>query len=166
MKKDVIHCSEFSIGGVYSLLLFLSKEVMLPIGKLGTHKFPCGYYIYTGSALGRGAAGLKYRITRHLKKGKRLFWHIDYLLANQSISVEAIIAVETNEKLECIVNSYLRSNFGAKVLVNGFGSSDCRNNCGSHLLYFPEIENTNCLVQKISRSLNSLKKVLFVHVIL
>ena len=153
MKVDVNLISELSTNGVYTLLLFLAKETTLNIGKLGKQRFPSGYYSYTGSALGKGATNLKHRIARHLRKEKRMFWHIDYLLADKNVSVEAVIVVETDKKMECNLNSYLKKINGAKVPVNGFGASDCKKKCGSHLLYFPEIKNVDWLVQKIDKIL-------------
>ena len=153
MKIDVCLISELSTNGVYTLLLFLAKETTLNIGKLGKQRFPSGYYSYTGSALGKGATNLKHRIVRHLRKEKRMFWHIDYLLADKNVSVEAVIVVETDKKMECNLNSYLKKIKGAKVPVNGFGASDCKKKCGSHLLYFPEIKNVDWLVQKIDKIL-------------
>lgn len=147
MKNCVSLVSELSTKGIYVLLLRVSEEVTVTVGKLGKQTFPKGHYSYTGSALGN-AASLKHRIARHLKKQKRSFWHIDYLLAEGNVSVEAVVAAETRENMECTVNSYLKSVDG-KVLVRRFGASDCRKNCGSHLLYFSEIENVDCLVQKL-----------------
>jgi len=72
-------------------------------------------------------------------------------LADENVSVEAVIAAETNKKMECNLNSYIKKIRGTKVPVNGFGASDCRKNCGSHLLYFPEIGNVDCLVEKLVR---------------
>ncbi len=149
MKNDVNLVSEFSTSGIYTLLLFVSEEVSLTVGKLGKQNFPKGYYTYTGSALGKGAASLKHRIARHWRKQKRKYWHIDYLLADENVSVEAVIAAETNKKMECNINSHIKDIKGAEVPVKGFGASDCRKNCGSHLLYFPEIGNADCLVQKL-----------------
>jgi Uri superfamily endonuclease len=165
MKEDVNLLSEFSTSGIYALLLFLSKEVSLNIGKLGEKRFPKGYYIYTGSALGRGASSLKYRIARHLRKKKRKFWHIDYLLANENMSVEAVIIAETKENLECSTNQYIKKMMGAKVQVKGFGASDCQENCGSHLLYFPEISKADFLVQYIVRHLQSSANILSISVV-
>ena len=64
---------KFSTRGIYTLLIFISEEIELTIGKLGKQKFPNGYYIYTGSALGIGATNLKHRISRHLNKQKKMF---------------------------------------------------------------------------------------------
>ena len=99
--------SELSTSGVYTLILFVTKEIEVTVGPLGKHKLPKGHYSYTGSALGKGVS-LKHRIARHLKKEKRGFWHIDYLLADQNVSVETIVAAETNEKIECTLNRYLK----------------------------------------------------------
>ena len=165
MKNDVNLVSEFSTGGIYTLLLLVSEEVTLTIGKLGKQRFPRGYYFYTGSALGKGASSLKHRIARHLRKEKRKFWHIDYLLADENVSVEAVIAAETNKKMECNINSRIKGMKGAEVPVKGFGASDCRKNCGSHLLYFPEIQNADCLVQNLVRSLQSVSGILSVCVV-
>jgi len=165
MKEDVSISSEFSTTGIYTLLLFLPKEVTLTIGKLGKQRFPMGYYTYTGSALGKGASSLKHRIARHLRKEKRMFWHIDYLLADENVSVEAVIVAETNENMECKTNQHIKTIRGAKVPVKGFGASDCRKNCKSHLLYFPEIENADCLAQKLVEYLQSSSDILSVHVV-
>jgi Uri superfamily endonuclease len=165
MKMDVDHISELSTTGIYTLLLFLSKQVTVDIGKLGKQMFPRGYYSYTGSALGRGASSLKHRIARHLRKDKRRFWHIDYLLADENVSVEMVIVAETKENMECKTNQHIKTITGAKVPVKGFGASDCRKNCESHLLYFPEIENADCLVQKLVEYLQSSSGILSVYIV-
>jgi len=38
---------------------------------------------------------------------------------------------------------------GAEVLIKEFGASDCKENCESHLLFFPDIIEEPILVQKI-----------------
>ncbi|MGD9130173.1 MAG: GIY-YIG nuclease family protein [Candidatus Bathyarchaeota archaeon] len=165
MKVDVNPVLELSASGVYVLLLSVPRDIALAIGKLGKQNFPRGCYTYTGSALGKGATSLKHRIARHLRKEKPRFWHIDYLLADENVSVEAVLAAETNKKMECTINSRIKGIEGAEVPVKGFGASDCRKNCGSHLLYFSEIENVDCLVQKLVRHLRSESGVLSVCVV-
>ena len=156
--------SQLSPRGVYTLLLFVPHETILTIGKLGKQKFPRGYYTYTGSALGNGAS-LKNRISRHLKKEKKMFWHIDYLLADKSVSVRAIVVAETVEKIECKVNRCLKDRNKTKVLVKGFGASDCKNSCGSHLLYFADNNEPEELIQKHVECLQGLNGVFSVVVI-
>ena len=162
MKKEV---TISSARGVYALILFLQKDVTVTVGKLGKHTFSRGYYTYVGSALGKGASSLKQRVARHLRKEKRKFWHIDYLLANDYLVVEAVVAAGTNEKMECIVNGYLKDILGAEVPVRGFGASDCPNNCGSHLLYFPEINDVDGLVKELVGYLRSSVDVGLVEVV-
>lgn len=124
--------------GIYTLIVFLSSGTQLKVGKLGTHTFPAGYYTYTGSALGKGASSLKQRVTRHLKKRKQKFWHIDFLLAHENATITAVIAVQTSRKLECKMNLYIKEELKPKIPVVDFGASDCKENCKSHLLYFNE----------------------------
>jgi len=168
MKIDANFISELctcTTTGIYVLLLFVSEEITLTIGKLGINNFTRGYYSYTGSAFGNGATSLKNRIMRHLSKEKRKFWHIDYLLADERVSVEAVIVAETDKKVECETNQYIKKTIGAKVPIMGFGSSDCRKNCRSHLLYFPKIQNRGCVVQKIVKQLESVFGILSVYVL-
>jgi len=123
--------------GVYTLIIFLSKDTSFNVGKLGFQSFPRGYYSYTGSALGLGATSLSHRILRHLRREKRSFWHIDFLLAQKDAVVTSVVAAPTtNRKMECDINSYIKEKCQAEVPVPGFGASDCGKNCRSHLLYF------------------------------
>jgi Uri superfamily endonuclease len=165
LKEEPTQIPKLPTSGFYTLILFLSKEVNLKVGKLGTKNFPEGYYTYTGSALGKGATSLKHRIARHLKKTKQKFWHIDYLLANENMFVKAVVAAETNKDMECIFNNNIKKIRGAKIQVKGFGASDCRKNCGSHLLYFPEVKQAGFLIQKLLVGLQSLSGVISVRVI-
>jgi len=113
--------------GAYQLHLRLDKSVRIKVGKLGTFLFPAGKYVYTGSALN----GLENRLRRHFSKRKKLRWHIDYLL--QHAQIEGVSVFETDERVECEINRKVLGRHGARVIVKGFGSSDCR--CPSHLVY-------------------------------
>jgi len=112
---------------VYQLFLELPGPVRIEVGRLGTFDFPAGRYIYTGSALN----GLEQRIARHRRKGKKLHWHIDYLL--RYARIEQVHTVHTRRKRECEINRKTMRAPEAKVVVKGFGSSDCK--CPSHLVY-------------------------------
>ena len=128
--------------GTYALLLKLDRQERITIGKLGTFDFPAGYYLYVGSALGPG--GLRARLARHRRgsqrssqpssrrTGKKLHWHIDYLL--QRAQLIEVWSVASEERLECRWSEVARELSGAQVPVRGFGSSDCR--CPAHLIYF------------------------------
>ena len=155
-KRNASSIQDIPTKGIYTLIIFLSKETCLNIGKLGEQRFLMGRYTYTGSALGRGASSLKHRISRHVKKNKRNFWHIDFLLANENATVTAVVAAQTNRKLECKLNSYIKREGRAKILVKGFGASDCRKNCGSHLLFHPNMMEEPVLVQNIIKCYEAL----------
>jgi len=116
--------------GIYHLLIHLPQNTKISVGKLGCSHFPAGYYVYTGSALG----GLGSRIARHRRREKRLHWHIDYLLQHGNI-IDAITH-GTKKRLECRFNRHILSLPDSRILVKGFGSSDCK--CKSHLVYFEE----------------------------
>jgi Uri superfamily endonuclease len=111
----------------YQLEIVLAAPARITIGRLGVYDFPAGRYIYTGSA----KRNLDARVARHLRRDKRLHWHIDYLLAAPSARVAA---VERFAEPECAVNART----AGKVQVPGFGASDCRAGCGSHLKYLGE----------------------------
>ena len=118
-------------SGVYSLIIKLGKDEEIKVGSLGKIKFKKGIYVYTGSAL----SGLRARIERHKRKKKKLFWHIDYLLASRSAEILEVIAIRTKERAECKLNQIFCSLPNAKIIKN-FGCSDCK--CKSHLVYFSE----------------------------
>lgn len=108
----------------YQLLIDLPRAARVTVGRLGTFRFPAGRYVYTGSA----RRNLEARIARHLRREKTLRWHIDYLLAAPGARV---VEVKRSSRDECELN---RRTAG-EVLVPGFGVSDCRAGCGSHLKY-------------------------------
>lgn len=113
----------------YQLLILIQTELKIKIGKLGIYTFPLGYYIYTGSAKNN----LEARIERHRSKDKKIRWHIDYLLSQNNVK---IIKVKKYDEQECIINQ--ASN--GVIFVPKFGSSDCRNQCGSHLKYIGNLD--------------------------
>ena len=109
--------------GSYTLIIQMKSDKIIQIGKLGNLNFNKGYYIYVGSAMN----SLKARINRHISKEKKIYWHIDYLLAHSKI--KKIVFAETAKKIEC----ELVHNLGSLDSIPYFGSSDCQ--CKSHLFY-------------------------------
>jgi Uri superfamily endonuclease len=108
----------------YQLRINVERPVRIRVGRLGLFLFPAGRYVYTGSA----KRNLEARIARHLRKEKALHWHIDWLLSAPGVKVAT---VKRSSESECILNQKV---VGIAV-VPGFGASDCRNGCGSHLHY-------------------------------
>jgi Uri superfamily endonuclease len=119
--------------GVYQLLIHLSEPKRIRIGKRGMFQFPEGYYVYTGSAKN----GLRARVERHLRKKKKRFWHIDYLLDHSSVRDTCLFP---NSKLdECSLARRTLDKPAAEVVVPGFGASDC--NCPAHLVFFKRLKD-------------------------
>jgi Uri superfamily endonuclease len=137
--------------GVYSLLIELKKNQNIRIGSLGKFKFPKGFYIYTGSAM----SGLEKRIDRHLKKKKKKFWHVDYFLTNKNTRIASILKIKTRQRIECKLNEKILKNLDGKILIKGFGSSDC--NCKSHLIYLGnKIQQKQIIFNELAKRFNRL----------
>jgi Uri superfamily endonuclease len=110
------------MNGAYLLLIKLQENTTIMIGKHSTISFQKGFYLYVGSALN----GLDQRIQRHLRKQKKMHWHIDYLLVHATIMF--IFYKESETREECSVARALERKL---CFVPGFGCSDCT--CASHL---------------------------------
>jgi Uri superfamily endonuclease len=106
----------------YQLQIDVAQPLSCAIGRLGRFDFPAGRYVYTGSA----KRALDARIARHLRPDKTLRWHIDYLLAAPGVRV---VGVVRSRRGECAENRAVRG----QIPAPGFGASDCRAGCGSHL---------------------------------
>ena len=111
--------------GSYILIVELKNNSIISIGKKKEkERFNKGYYIYVGSALN----GLDQRIQRHLRKQKKIHWHIDYLLKH-AVLID-VFCKESKIREECNIAKKLD---GQLCSIPGFGCSDCR--CKSHLFY-------------------------------
>lgn len=118
--------------GAYTLLLVLENDQHIEIGKIGKILFKKGYYVYNGSALG-GFGRVRY----HLKQNKTKRWHIDYLLEYAKI-LKIIISKDTKNH-EHDISKFLINIIDAEIPLVGFGSSDCKEKCPSHLIYFKKV---------------------------
>ena len=132
--------------GSYILLIRVKKNSRIKVGKLGVLHFPAGIYCYVGSAMGRGNPLLK-RIERHLRKKKKIRWHVDYLLVKPSVTVEAVFLFPSQKRLECLISRKMEKY--AEFSVNGFGCSDCK--CKSHLHYFKDLKKALEVMKILSR---------------
>lgn len=121
-------------SGSYILIIRLSKKININL-RSKSFFLQKGWYIYIGKA----KKNLISRILRHIRKNKKLYWHIDYLLKEAKIFE---IYFFKDALSECKIAQRIieiSDNF-----INGFGSSDCR--CKSHLAYFhnkPDISRLN-----------------------
>ena len=115
------------LTGSYLLVVWLDKSKKIMVGKLGTFDFEGGWYVYVGSAL----RGIDQRVQRHLRKSKKLHWHIDYFLLHTDII--DVFYFESKERTECMIADVLSAYYES---VLGFGCSDC--GCNSHLFFCKE----------------------------
>lgn len=128
------------MNSVYVLIIQIGKNINVNVGALGNVNFEKGIYAYVGSA----KKGLNKRIQRHLRKDKQKFWHIDYLLNDNSVKVLKVFTVQESFS-ECEV---------AKIIdevgfpIQGFGSSDCK--CRSHLFRIGEYEFLRGFMRELS----------------
>lgn len=113
-------------GGAYVLLIRLDRPLPIEIKAFAGSVLPRGLYAYCGSAYGPG--GLHARIARHMRPHKALRWHVDRLTAAGRIED---VAIRIGGR-ECDLVEELMAKRG-RVVLPGFGSSDCRR-CAAHLL--------------------------------
>ena len=116
----------------YILVINVSEDLKIRVGKLGEVAFKKGDYLYIGSAKGC----LDARLRRHLKKDKKSFWHIDYLLKNRRTQISKIWVIL--ESIECEIAEVFCRNPITEIVRKGFGSSDCK--CVTHLFYIKDKE--------------------------
>jgi len=112
--------------GAYVLALRLDEPVGLAIGG-HTAIIEPGAYVYSGSAYGPG--GIRARLSRHLRRDKKLHWHVDRL----TLAASAIEALALEAGSECAIVETLSRSAAFIPALAGFGSSDCRT-CPTHLL--------------------------------
>jgi Uri superfamily endonuclease len=131
------------VKGIYILIIRISKPIRPKVGALGEIVFPTGLYAYVGSAQN----SLESRVRRHLRKEKRLFWHIDYLLSERVAEVVEVYCLEGDKTCECQTAQLLAKH---AVPVPRFGCSDCQ--CTSHLFCSDSFGFLNSQMKKLAFS--------------
>ena len=122
-------------AGNYVIVGTSALPFSIEMKKFGLRELPAGYYLYCGSAHGPG--GLKSRISRHLERQTKQFWHFDYLKGY--LKSNRVWWQVNPVNFECETAQFLTSLSGASCVITGFGASDCRKGCASHLEYFPDL---------------------------
>lgn len=131
--------------GTYTMIIGCVKPIKITFGGLGSAKVTRGFYTYTGSAMGKGAASIEGRIYRHLSRHKRKRWHADYIASTQFCPVKAAVYVQGSVRIECAVNKALAIELKAHPLIPHIGATDCK--CDGHLLQLPSTDETTLLKQ-------------------
>jgi len=131
MNRQTFHTDPNTIpgtAGAYVLLVRLDRTLDLHVSISIAGTLKPGRYLYCGSAKGPG--GLKARLTRHFRKGKKPRWHIDRVTESSTV----IGAWTFENGNECELASSLRD---LPIPIYGFGSTDCRL-CPSHFIEWPQ----------------------------
>jgi len=118
--------------GTYTIVLACKGTIRVRFGKLGEARLAKGYYLYTGSALGRGAVSLEGRLARHRRRSKKIRWHVDYLTTRRKCTPTAAVYVISRRRLECIINRLICDKLQAEPILPRLGASDCT--CNGHLV--------------------------------
>ena len=127
-------------SGSYVLVLRLRRNVTIRVGAFGILEFPEGYYTYTGSAM----KNLRQRVARHLRRDKKIRWHIDYLADSEDCEIVDVMVFPAARREECLRNQAIEKKLRARPIAKGFGSSDCHD-CSSHLLYLGDSPDNEAL---------------------
>ncbi|MGY5853264.1 MAG: GIY-YIG nuclease family protein [Candidatus Thorarchaeota archaeon] len=121
--------------GVYALVINLPNHFHGQVGALGSVTLTPGCWVYLGSARGTTSTSLEHRIRRHFSNDKKIHWHIDYLLTGNA-HVERAIWAECERDIECLLAEAIGERDDFERGPTGFGASDCKRECGSHLFGF------------------------------
>jgi len=137
------------VYGCYVLILRVSRGKYFSIGRLGRVFIDRGLYFYVGSGFGSG--GVWARVKRHLRRSKRVFWHIDYLTIDRDVSIDVVAIIPVDRGFDC--ESYIAGLLSSlyPVAVRGFGCSDKKGSV-SHLF--------RCVAGSIRQCVDGLESVL------
>jgi Uri superfamily endonuclease len=140
------------LKGAYVLVIRVDSDVFLHIKSLGHLKIESGILAYVGSAMGSGSTNLENRIRRHFRSEKTIHWHIDHLLATKS-SLTMAVWSESNEPAECRIAERISKSSLFEPSAKGFGASDCKSKCYSHLYRYKGEDSAKEHLCKIFREL-------------
>lgn len=121
--------------GFYVLTLKVDKTVALDLKSIRAPPLEPGLYVYVGSAMGSGSTSLERRIARHFRLDKKIHWHIDHLLKESKGPLSAVWA-RSEDSVECQLVETIANQAPFVVISKGFGASDCKMGCYSHLFKY------------------------------
>jgi Uri superfamily endonuclease len=127
-------------SGTYAIVFYLMEDNEFIIPRFGRVFFRKGYYVYSGSA----KKNLIPRVKRHIRKEKKLKWHIDYFSVSEKVITKKIFLFA--HRSECEINRFFKLS-GGKIVIEKFGASDCKNKCKSHFLYFEKMPKLKTVIE-------------------
>ncbi|EIJ43224.1 hypothetical protein BegalDRAFT_2371 [Beggiatoa alba B18LD] len=129
--------------GTYILVLQATSACQCHVGKLGQCAIAQGYYLYVGSAFGKG--GVFARISHHRRLSARPHWHIDYL--RLQLPLIAIWYSHDTQRREHQWASILSGSKTMHIGLPHFGASDCT--CCSHLFFSETLPSFSTFQQAV-----------------
>jgi Uri superfamily endonuclease len=138
--------------GNYILVLKLNNNILVKIPRFGNLELLAGFYFYCGSAHGNG--GIRSRVARHLKINSKRVWHIDHIKSYMQV-LEIWFQIDLANR-ECEFSQFLARQKSSRIPIKGFGASDCRKGCKSHLIMLPSSENLDVLYDELKKMFNEL----------
>lgn len=138
--------------GVYALIVDVTNRLNLAAGGLGDLTLEKGTYVYVGSAMGTGSTSLENRLARHFSEEKTVHWHIDYLLS-KDVEKKSAVWAETEKSKECDVALRIKMSNHFANGPSGFGASDCKKKCSTHLFRQISEESTSTILEGIFEQL-------------
>ncbi len=139
--------------GAYVLIIDIHENISLRFKSLGNLSFDKGTWVYVGSAMGMGSTSLENRIHRHFRSEKTIHWHIDHLLDSGS-TIRTAIWSESSYPVECEIVSSINILDDIHPGPRGFGASDCKQKCGTHLFHSTIGKGLEKKIQDVFRKLN------------
>ncbi|MFX1286377.1 MAG: DUF123 domain-containing protein [Promethearchaeota archaeon] len=121
--------------GVYVLVFEIICSFLIDINRFNW-LLRTGFYLYFGSARGKTSTSLEKRLTRHFKRQKKTFWHIDYITSHPDTKMINAYYTTITGTTECSALQGFLQNFHNTEIIQKFGSSDCKAKCGGHLVFF------------------------------
>jgi Uri superfamily endonuclease len=152
LNNNVIINKIPKVKGYYILIIEVSKRTTISVRSGRKFMLQPGFYFYIGSAHGPG--GLRSRLLRHLREEKRRFWHIDYLISNNSSCIRGFYILLANTKTpdyESIISTKLIRIFKP---IRGFGCSDKRKDISHLYLCTNDLRMCSNVLENILKSLN------------
>lgn len=116
-------------GGVYALVLRVTRPLRRTVGARGVVTLPPGRYVYVGSA----RRNARKRIARHFRRDKPRRWHIDHLTTARTVHPVGALLVTDPTVHECALSAHVGRLCEDDAPLPGFGASDCRAGCPAHL---------------------------------
>jgi len=144
--------------GAYILIIDLEEDLKFHLKSLGNLSFEKGTWIYVGSAMGVGSTSLENRIRRHFRSEKTIHWHIDHLLKSNS-KIRSAIWAESSAHIECDIAKGIEQMNTIVPGPKGFGASDCRKKCGTHIYQSKIKSGLEKKIQKVFTDLLLVSKI-------